>query len=132
MLADTVERPAVEKMVRSFYAKIIQDDLVGPYFIRTLGADLKNDKWHEHFHTLDNFWMLVMTGEKGYFGDPFPAHAFIGVMYTETFDRWLEIFDAHIHEHFVPELAEKFNKKAQIVAERLIEGLEVESMESDE
>lgn len=123
MLADTVDRTSVERMVRTFYAKIVQDDIVGPYFIRTLGGDLNNDKWYEHFHTLENFWMLLMEGEEGYYGDPFPAHAFIGQLYKETFDRWLTIFDAHVHEHFVPEIADKFNKKAQIVARRLMEGL---------
>ena len=54
MLFDTVDRVTVEKMVREFYAIVIKDDLVGPYFIKALGDDLKNDKWYEHLRTLDN------------------------------------------------------------------------------
>lgn len=126
MRADTVDRESVAKMVRSFYEKIVQDDIVGPYFTKALGSDLKNAKWHEHFRTLDNFWLLLMEGEEGYMGDPFGPHAFIGELYAETFDRWLEIFTEHVYEHFEPEIAEKFTKKGEILAMRFMVLLEIE------
>ena len=125
MLATEVDRGNVERMVRSFYAMLIKDDLVGPFFIKALGNDLKNDKWYEHHRTLNNFWLMMMTGERGYTGDPFLPHVFIGELTVETFDRWLALFDKHIHEHYVPEIAEKFNKKAEILAKKFMQGLEI-------
>jgi len=125
MLATEVDRGNVESMVRSFYAMIVKDDLVGPFFIKALGDDLKNDKWYEHHRTLNNFWLMMMTGEKGYTGDPFLPHVFIGELTEETFTRWLELFNKHIHEHYVPEIAEKFNKKAEILAKKFMQGLEI-------
>ena len=131
MLCDTVDRGDVEKMVRSFYAMIVKDDLVGPYFVRALGSDLKNDKWYEHYRTLDNFWLMLMTGEPGYFGDPFGPHAFLGDLSPEIFDRWLKLFDEHIRKYYVSEIADKFSKKAEILAKQFMERL-ADTGEEDE
>ena len=131
MLHETVDRANVEKMVREFYAILIQDDIVGPYFVRALGSDLKNDKWYEHFRTLDNFWLLIMNGDAGYMGDPFGPHVFIGELYTETFERWLEVFNTHIHNHYIPEIADKFYKKGKILSNQFIERLEINSEEEE-
>lgn len=132
MLIDTVDRASVEKMVRQFYATIIQDDLVGPYFIRALGDNLKNDKWYEHFNTLDRFWLMMMNGEEGYWGDPFPPHAFLGELYPETFERWLKLFHETVYGMFTPEIAEKFYKKSEILADRFMEYLEVGKYSDDD
>lgn len=125
MLATEVDRASVEKMVRTFYAMLIKDDLVGPFFVKSLGADLKNDKWYEHYRTLDSFWLMIMGEEKGYMGDPFLPHVFIGKLTEEIFARWLELFNKHIHEHFVPEIAERFYKRSEIIAGRFMYNLEI-------
>jgi len=125
MLETEVNRANVEKMVRTFYAMLIKDDLVGPFFIKTLGSDLNNDKWQEHYKTLDNFWLMLMTGEKGYKADPFLPHVHIGQLYEETFVRWLELFNKHVHQQYTPEIAKKFNKKAEILAKKFMQGLEI-------
>lgn len=120
---DTVDRGSVEKMVREFYAILIQDDIVGPYFIKALGDDLKNDKWYEHFKTLDNFWLMMMNGDKGYMGDPFFPHVGLGELYPETFQRWLDLFNETVHNFFIPEIAEKFYKKGETLAKQFQENL---------
>jgi len=132
MLYDTVDRSNVEKMVRSFYAMLVQDDIVGPYFIRALGSDFKNDKWYEHFRTLDHFWLMLMNGEPGYTGDPFGPHAFLGDLGPETFERWLKLFNEHVHKYYVPEIAEKFYRKADILAKQFVVRLEITGEEEDE
>lgn len=132
MLYDTVDRGKVETMVRQFYADVLKDDIVGPYFIRALGDNLNNGKWYEHLHTLDNFWLLVMMGEKGYGGHPFPPHAFIGQMYPETFQRWLALFKGVVDSLFIPEIAEQFYKKADILAEQFMDNLDINDEEEDD
>ena len=131
MLHDTVERVSVEPMVRSFYAMIVKDDLVGPYFVRALGSDLKNDKWYEHYRTLDSFWLMLMTGESGYFGDPFGPHAFLGELTPEIFERWLDLFKAHINTYYIPEIADKFYKKSEILAKQFQERLAITGEEDE-
>ncbi|NOR55724.1 MAG: globin [Sulfurovum sp.] len=125
MLETEVDRANIEKMVRSFYQMLIKDDIVGPFFIQALGDDLKNDKWQEHYKLLDDFWLMLMTGEKGYKRDPFLPHVSIGKLYEETFERWLTLFDTHVHQHYIPKIAKKFNKKAEILAKKFMQGLEI-------
>jgi len=120
---DTIDRGKIEEMVREFYGNVLKDDIVGPFFIRALGNDLKNDKWYEHLNTLVNFWMLMMEGEKNYWGDPFPPHAFIGPLSPETFDRWLKLFHEVVYRLFLPDIAAKFYTKADKLAKQFIENL---------
>ncbi len=129
---DSVDRATVESMVREFYTIVLKDDLVGPIFVRKLGNDLKNDKWYEHLNTLYNFWMMMMTGEKNYWGDPFPPHVFIGPLTEEHFERWLELFHEVVFRLFIPELAEKFYKKASTLAEQFIENLGINDEDEDD
>jgi len=132
MLFETVDQTTIEKMVRTFYTMLIKDDVIGPYFIKALGADLKNDKWYEHFRTLDKFWLMMMNGEPGYTGDPFGPHAFLPNLSPEVFERWLKRFKEHVDEYFIPEIADKFNKKAEILADQFMQRLQIGQYEEDE
>lgn len=132
MKTEVVDLESIEIMVRAFYAKLIKDDLVGPFFIKALGDDLGNGKWREHYGTLDSFWLLMMTGEKGYMGDPYMVHAFIGKLSVEVFDRWLEIFHEQVHSQFTQKIADKFYSKGQTIAVRFMEGLEIGEFATDE
>jgi len=132
MKTSEVDLESIEIMVRSFYAILIKDDLVGPFFIKALGKDLDSGRWREHYGTLDSFWLLMMTGEEGYRGDPYMVHAFMGKLTVEVFDRWLEIFQKHVHSQFTPEIADKFYIKSQTIARRFMQGLEIGEFENDE
>jgi hemoglobin len=129
---EIVDRVNINQMVREFYASVLQDELLSPFFRRALGDDLKNGKWHEHLHTLDNFWLLMMTGKRGYGGDPFPPHAFLGPLTREDFERWLELFKATVSRLYVKEIADKFYMKANILAEQFIDNLGIDDDEDDD
>ena len=131
MLYETVDRAKIEEMVHRFYKNVLEDDILRPYFVRALGEDLKSGKWHEHLNTLIGFWLLMMNAESGYRGDPFPPHAFLGKMYRETFEQWLLLFKEVVESMFVPEIAERFYKKANILAEQFIENLGIDEEEED-
>jgi hemoglobin len=126
MSYDTVDRGKIEKMVYQFYTSVLKDEMLAPIFIKSLGDDLSNGKWHEHLNTLYKFWDLMMTGKRGYGGDPFPPHAFIGPLNRETFERWLQLFQKTVNELFVPEIANKFFTKANKLAEQFIENLGID------
>ena len=132
MKTSEVDLESIEIMVRAFYARLIKDDLVGPFFIKALGEDLTNGKWSEHYGTLDSFWLLMMTGERGYKGDPYMVHAFIGKLSVEIFDRWLKIFHEQVHAQFTEEIADKFYAKSQTIARSFMEGLEIGEFTNDD
>lgn len=131
MLYETVDRAKIEEMVQRFYANVLKDDILSPYFTKALGSDLDSGKWHEHLNTLIGFWLLMMNAESGYRGDPFPPHAFLGQMYRETFERWLLLFKEVVESMFIPEIAQKFYKKADILAEQFIDNLGIDDEEED-
>lgn len=127
----SVDRGKVEELTKEFYSVVLKDDLLSPFFTRALGDDLKNGKWHEHLNTLVNFWMLMMEGEKNYWGDPFPPHAFLGPLSPETFQRWLQLFKETTDRLFIPEISDKFYSKADKLAKQFQEYLSDED-EDDE
>lgn len=132
MLYESVDRGKIETLVKSFYGDILHDSMLRPFFVKALGDDLENGKWYEHLHTLVNFWLLMMEGEKGYKGDPFPPHAFLGPLSREDFAQWLKLFKANVEALFIPEIAEKFYRKADILAEQFIENLGIDDEDDDD
>lgn len=127
-----VDRENIREMVYAFYSLVLKDDILGSIFTRVLGEDISGGKWHEHLHRLDAFWLLLMGEASSYQGDPTPAHAFIGPLTPESFERWLELFHGVVQEHYVPEVADKLDKKAQIVAAQLRENLGVDDDDDDD
>ena len=124
-----VNRENIKIMVREFYGIILKDDMLAPFFINALGDDLSVGKWPEHFHTLDAFWILMMTGERGYGGNPFPPHAFLGSLSRENFEQWLRLFKEVVYRLYISEIADKFYKKADILAENFMLNLDVDEEE---
>lgn len=131
MLYNTVDREKIEHLVRDFYAEVLKDKTLGPIFIKSLGSDLKGGKWHEHLHVLASFWMLMMTGRPGYPGDPFPPHAFLGPLTRAMFEQWLKLFRVAIDDLFIQEIADKFYKKADVLAEQFMNNLGVDDDDDD-
>lgn len=132
MLYDSVDRSTIEQMVREFYGTVLKDDILAPIFIKSLGDDLNNGKWHEHLNTLYKFWDLMMTGKRGYGGDPFPPHAFMGPLSREHFERWLKLFKETINGLFVAEIADKFYIKADRLAEQFIDNLGIDDEDEED
>jgi hemoglobin len=123
---ETADREKIDEIVRQFYAVVLEDELLKPIFIKSLGADLNAGKWETHLHTLSDFWVLMITGKRGYGGNPFPPHAFLGPLTREMFERWLELFKKTVYEMFVPDIADSFYKKADILAEQFMDNLGVD------
>ena len=129
MLFETIDRGNIEKLVRAFYEKILEDALLSRYFLIALGDDLKNDKWYEHLHTLDNFWLSLLTGEGRYMGDPLMPHMFLGGLNEAHFERWLHLFRETLNELFVPSIAIKIYGRAKALSTRFISDLELDEDE---
>lgn len=120
---DTLTIENIREMVRDFYAHVLRDDRLAPIFIRSLGDDLDSTKWRTHLRTLDTFWGVMMSGQRSFVSDPFPAHAFLGTLTPKDFGRWLKLFHEVVYRLFVPEIGNKFYKHANILAERFMDNL---------
>jgi len=125
LLANEVNRDNVSKMVRTFYKMVMADQTVNPYFIMALGNDLESKEWHEHYKILEDFWLMLMTGEKVYTRDAFAPHLDLAEIYKETFEEWLKLFNEVVHIYYTPKLAQKFYKRAEVLSRKFMQWLDI-------
>ena len=123
MLNNEVTKENLNKMVILFYTKILQDEIVAPFFIEKLGDDLKNEKWIPHIELLTNFWASIALGDSAYKGNPFAPHLDIQNISREAFSRWLELFSATLDAIYVPQIANQFKERSTVIAGNFMRNL---------
>ena len=123
MQNNEVTKENLNKMVILFYTKILQDDIVGPFFIEKLGDDLKNEKWVPHRELLTNFWASIALGDPMYGGNPFAPHLDIPNLSRVAFSRWLELFAETLDTIYVPQIAEQFKQRSTTIAGNFMRNL---------
>ena len=80
----------IEELVRVFYARVAEDPLLGPVFVRQAAVD-----WDEHLVTLTAFWCGLELGLPGFEGDPTGQHAALSSarpFRAVQFERWVSLF----------------------------------------
>ncbi len=76
------------QLVHAFYAKVREDEVLGPIFNAHV-AD-----WDHHLSLLCDFWSSLVLGTRRFKGAPIPAHARIPDLSWPLFERWLALFRA--------------------------------------
>ncbi len=123
MQAQEITRENIRTLVMSFYAKIIEDDIVGPFFIAKLGEDMNNEHWVTHLETIVGFWSSLAFGKPKYNGNLFLPHTQLGQLKRETFEQWLKLFAQTLDEVYVEAIAEKFKERSMIIARNFMNNL---------
>lgn len=113
-MAAPLNEQSIATLVDTFYARVREDDLIGPVFNRVV-AD-----WPEHLAKLKDFWSSVMLGVGAYKGNPMMAHLPIPEMDQPHLVRWLTLWQQTTAEIFEPEAADTFLGKAIMVGERFV------------
>ena len=114
-----ISEEALGQLVQRFYARVRQDQLIGPVF---------NDAicdWAEHLQKLQAFWSSVMLTSGRYKGRPVPAH----VKHAERIDaaafrRLIALWRHTTDEMFAPSVAATLQEKAVRIGESLSLGME--------
>lgn len=100
----------IQVFVDEFYAKVREDDLIGPIFMAVISD------WQPHLNKMYAFWNAVLFGESGYKGNPFSKHAPLKIN-PPHFERWLQLFSETINSHFKGPVAYDIQKRAGLMAE---------------
>ena len=109
----------LEQLVDRFYAKVREDQVLGPVFYGAI-AD-----WPEHLEKLSAFWSSVMLTSGRYKGRPLPAHIKHSArINADSFERWLSLWETTTAELFQPDVARTFQEKARRIAESLQFGIQ--------
>jgi hemoglobin len=114
-----ITEEAIHSVVHAFYARIRRDPALGPIFNRVVAGN-----WDAHLARMCDFWssVLLMTGR--FKGAPMQAHVAVGGLRATHFARWLHVFRETVQELCTPEAAELFSRKAQMIGESLLMGIE--------
>jgi len=125
-LTSEVTKENLNKLVVSFYAKVIKDDLIGPIFIDVLGKDMKNETWKSHIELLTNFWAAIALGESDYNRTPFAPHLeFADRLSVKAFERWLKLFFETLNSIYEPALAQQFLARSKHIAGNFIRNMQL-------
>jgi hemoglobin len=106
MKKDITNTEDVELLIRTFYGKLLGDDLLAPHFE---GIDFEH-----HFPRMFHFWNFILLGKEGFTGNVFDKHKTLNIG-GEDFDRWLGHFNTTIDALFEGETTEKAKNQAALL-----------------
>ena len=114
MSASAMDEKGLSRVVDAFYARVRQDEALGPIFNDAI-AD-----WPEHLQKLSDFWSSVMLSTGRYKGQPVPAHRKHQARISpQLFGRWLALWKETTDALMTPEAACALQAKAERIAESL-------------
>ena len=111
-----IDEAMIERLVRGFYDRVRDDDLIGPVF------NARITDWEPHLHQMFAFWSSVALMSGVYHGQPMRKHLPLPID-AGHFDRWLALFEATARELCPPKAAEHFIERARRIAESLELGI---------
>ena len=99
----------IASLVDRFYAKVREDDEIGPLF----NQEVQN--WDAHLALLKDFWSTVLLGTGRYKGNPLVAHFRLPIE-ERYFGRWLALFTETASEEMSTPHAAIAAHKAHLIA----------------
>jgi hemoglobin len=111
-----IDETMIDQLVRGFYARVRDDDLIGPIF------EARITDWEPHLQRMCAFWSSVALMSGRYHGQPMQKHLPLPVD-GGHFDRWLALFEATARELCPPKAAVHFIERAHRIAESLELGI---------
>jgi len=102
-LGDIQDRADCERLVRAFYGKAMEDELIGWIFTDVAHLDLE-----EHVPVIASFWETVLLGNQSYSGGAFEVHARLhekAGLRQAHFERWLVLWCRTVDDLFDGERA---------------------------
>lgn len=110
-----VDASFIDHLVETFYAKIRDDDLLGPIF-----ADRVND-WPSHLARMKAFWRSVLHNSGEFSGNPMLKHLAIPGLELRHFSHWLDLFYETLREAEGQRAAtELVGARARMIADSLL------------
>lgn len=109
----------VSDLVHTFYARVRQDDLLGPIF------NTHVDDWDHHLAKLVDFWSSILRRTGRFTGSPMVKHAALPGLSAELFQRWLGLFHENAAELPNRAMAEQACHMAERIAQSLWMGYQM-------
>ena len=96
----------VEFLVKTFYGRMLQDELMAPHF--------KDIDFEEHFPRMIAFWSFILLDKAGYSGNVFDKHVHLKINESH-FEHWLAHFSSVAHDFFEGEKTDLAKQRAEVL-----------------
>lgn len=116
IVTSEIDEASIARLVRTFYGRAREDDLIGPIFNRAV-AD-----WDHHIDKITDFWSSMMLKTGRYDGRPMRPHLVLPLT-PAHFDRWLLLFEQTARDIFSADVAEAFMIRARRIADSFQMGI---------
>lgn len=114
-----IDDALISRLVEAFYARVREDDLLGPIFAAKVAA------WTPHLARMKDFWASVVMESGRFRGNPMLKHIAIGGLSPSHFDRWLKLWNETVDEVVPAEAVALFRSAAQRIASSLLTGIQI-------
>lgn len=115
-----IDREYIAGFVERFYARIREDEVLGPIFAERISD------WDAHLGRMKRFWRSILHNSGEFKGNPMLKHIAIPGLDSSHFARWLELFYATLREEEPDPAATRLvGKRARMIADSLLTGIEM-------
>ncbi|WP_282043278.1 group III truncated hemoglobin [Winogradskyella flava] len=109
---DIKTREDVYQLVSQFYAKVREDEVLGPFFNNTI------KDWDAHLEHLTTFWESSLFLKTKYYGNPLEVHVKVDKSYNHSitelhFGLWLNLWYETIEALFEGDYANNAKRRAR-------------------
>ena len=111
----------ITAVVRAFYARVREDDMLAPIF----ATRIKGQAWRAHEDHIISFWSSIFLQNQRFSGNPMRKHMALSGLTPEHFARWLTLFQDTAQKRLTPEKADMMDKMARRIAQSFQMGLAV-------
>jgi len=105
-MTDISNKGDIEKLVNVFYSKVLNDDLLKPFFEQL--------NFKDHLPKMVYFWEFVLLDKAGYTTNVTEMHLRMPLK-KEHFDHWIHLFYSTVDELFQGDKAEMAKQRASLV-----------------
>ena len=115
MKKDIEDKADIYLLVKEFYVKLMNDDMMRHFFLDFTEPNLLE----EHLQTLVNFWENILFYTGGYRKNAMAPHLKLHQskpFKPEHFKRWLSEFNTTVNELFEGDNAHAIKSRAQSIA----------------
>ena len=115
-----IDAAFIDHLVEAFYAKIHEDDLLGPIFAERI------TDWPPHLARMKAFWRSVLHNSGEFSGNPMLKHLAIPGLELRHFSHWLDLFYETLREAEAHSAAtELIGARARMIADSLLTAIEM-------
>ena len=114
MLPDLQSRSDIQVLIDDFYARVREDETIAYIF-----NDVMKVNWESHLPKIADFWETTLFGATSYNGNTLQAHLDIDKaekLKPKHFERWLQLFQETVDNHFSGTNAERIKQRALSIA----------------